>query len=617
MKKLLLLGAAAMLVASAANAQLLPRYQQKGHVEQPNAQIIMPQVEVKEMHMLPEGQMPKRIAKAEDAVITADYIRPAGAFAGSVVIADGAYSGSYYAPYLFMKPFVEYTFVNNSDNVTDAATYTWDVQHWTSGEQIWEQYTDKDLTFSYRYETDSVPQLTAVEGSSSDTYFMHGYKMSGTSSAPVVDAEYSSYIAAVPETESIWERTILRSSKSFYAGGKNGDKRYTMTYYSGATAYGSNESGWWFGKNASNVNGIGQAFEKPTAPYLLKQVVLITAILDVAGETEMTCKIWKIDSIPAYKEDGRVYLNEEPGELIATGKATIDANTDETTSGAVFFTLYQEEDGMEYETNLTVDYPILVTIDGYNDNDSITDISAMISADMATDEGYGELAYLQRTYTDSLGNETTYWSGLNNFFSSGEMKTGLTIFLDTELPYLTFNYTAEDGEYTFPVEGGEMEKVIYQDEDTTISTHSIEFYAWTASADDAWSVTTVDGDDIPDWLTITLTDEEDDEGFTGLVNAVVTATALPTGYREATVRFGFPGAYIDYKFMQGEKSEAAVGDVNADGEVNISDVNALISIILGNSKAEDYAGVADVNGDAEINISDVNAVIAIILGNEE
>jgi len=57
------------------------------------------------------------------------------------------------------------------------------------------------------------------------------------------------------------------------------------------------------------------------------------------------------------------------------------------------------------------------------------------------------------------------------------------------------------------------------------------------------------------------------------------------------------------------------GDVNADGEVNIADVNALISIILGNSTEDDYAGVADVNGDAEINIADVNAVIAIILGN--
>ena len=64
-------------------------------------------------------------------------------------------------------------------------------------------------------------------------------------------------------------------------------------------------------------------------------------------------------------------------------------------------------------------------------------------------------------------------------------------------------------------------------------------------------------------------------------------------------------------------STFATGDVNADGEVNIADVNSLISIILGNSTAEDYAGVADVNGDAEINIADVNAVIAIILGNEE
>jgi len=59
----------------------------------------------------------------------------------------------------------------------------------------------------------------------------------------------------------------------------------------------------------------------------------------------------------------------------------------------------------------------------------------------------------------------------------------------------------------------------------------------------------------------------------------------------------------------------ATGDVNADGEVNIADVNALISIILGNSTEEDYAGVSDVNADAEINIADVNAVIAIILGN--
>ena len=52
------------------------------------------------------------------------------------------------------------------------------------------------------------------------------------------------------------------------------------------------------------------------------------------------------------------------------------------------------------------------------------------------------------------------------------------------------------------------------------------------------------------------------------------------------------------------------GDVNGDGEVNISDVNAVIDIILGGGTNP----AADVNGDGEVNIGDVNAVIDIILG---
>ena len=57
-------------------------------------------------------------------------------------------------------------------------------------------------------------------------------------------------------------------------------------------------------------------------------------------------------------------------------------------------------------------------------------------------------------------------------------------------------------------------------------------------------------------------------------------------------------------------ASAATGDVNSDGEVNISDVNALIDMIL----SEDSYAAGDVNGDGEINISDVNALIDIILG---
>ena len=46
---------------------------------------------------------------------------------------------------------------------------------------------------------------------------------------------------------------------------------------------------------------------------------------------------------------------------------------------------------------------------------------------------------------------------------------------------------------------------------------------------------------------------EDDE-FTGIVRAYVTAAPLPDGvsYREAVIRFGVPGFYIDYRFSQGK-----------------------------------------------------------------
>ena len=55
--------------------------------------------------------------------------------------------------------------------------------------------------------------------------------------------------------------------------------------------------------------------------------------------------------------------------------------------------------------------------------------------------------------------------------------------------------------------------------------------------------------------------------------------------------------------------EALFGDVNSDGEVNISDANAVIDNILSGL----FTTLCDVNTDGEINISDVNAVIGCIL----
>ena len=54
------------------------------------------------------------------------------------------------------------------------------------------------------------------------------------------------------------------------------------------------------------------------------------------------------------------------------------------------------------------------------------------------------------------------------------------------------------------------------------------------------------------------------------------------------------------------------GDVNGDGKVNVSDVTALINMILGITPIDQTR--ADVNGDTKVNVSDVTALINIILG---
>ena len=626
MKKILLLAAAALLMTTA-NAQL-KRSETTRIPAMPTLQLAKPQakMEVAEMRTAP-------VTPQRTALIDIAYRRPAGAFPASIVVEDGSYAGILYAPYIAVTPYVDYTFTGLAEGQLPESTYEWDVNFWDTEddeaeEAIWETVpgmgeTGMDLTWQWTYETADVPIFYVNEPDGGfHMFYLKGYKMSGTSDKPVIDEEYAQTILSVPSTMAIWDRDFLKSSKNFCYGGRNGDQRYPMTYYSGAKPYGTNESGWWFGKNGgtnnggATIDGIAQAFEKPTCPYLLKEVVVDCAVLEVTAQVDMTCKIYKLDEIPAYGDTTEAVLPDEPGELIAQGRATLTPETANTTGDLIFFTLFGEEDGLEYDITPTIDCAILVVIDGYNDPEmaNLKDFSAMVSSDMDVDEGFGELAYLKYGILDEEGNVDHYvWAGLNNFFTSGAMKTGLTIYLSTENPYLTYNYSAEDGEYTFPVEGGLMEK---QFGDHVCQ--SIEFWSWTPSADDEWFMSCND-EEVPEWLTIELEDIPSASGaFSGLVNATVTAEALPEGvpYREAIVRFEIPGNYIDYKFMQGTKPEPQPflkGDVNGDGEVNIADVNALIAIILGGEADADTLIRADVNEDGEINIADVNALMDIIL----
>lgn len=89
-------------------------------------------------------------------------------------------------------------------------------------------------------------------------------------------------------------------------------------------------------------------------------------------------------------------------------------------------------------------------------------------------------------------------------------------------------------------------------------------------------------------------------------------TATPVNFN-ASQSFSVPAGGYKVYYKGEPASHTLIGDVNGDGEVNIGDVTALISIILSATPESVYEPDADVNGDGEINIGDVTALIDIIL----
>lgn len=67
----------------------------------------------------------------------------------------------------------------------------------------------------------------------------------------------------------------------------------------------------------------------------------------------------------------------------------------------------------------------------------------------------------------------------------------------------------------------------------------------------------------------------------------------------------------DVTFVYSNQFDTITGDVTGDGMVDISDVNALINMMLGKAAPTPEA---DINSDGNVDISDVNAVINLMLG---
>lgn len=650
MKKFLLLGAAALMVLSA-GAQM-----KRSSMNAPKAPQIQraPISYVKqEAKVAPANYVFKAPKKAD--FIEPFYYRPAGAFYSPMIAVDGAGGYSYGQDFLQVKPYGIYQFQTDVYGADENTSYTWDV-FFGQGADTQTDYVDgRELAVEYSLFTpfQNLPIFYAVDGPLDDTnaewykYQMTDYTMEGDADNPQVKSEAAVQAWACPNSTTITEEEgvdLLLSSKTLVGGGRDHDQRYTFTAYYGAEPYGNNEKGWWFGKNGEHIDGMAQIFEKPQNPYQLTKIYWMLDDGTICnGNVKLTCKVYKLDEIPAYNDTVGVRMGMEPGELIVTGEGYVTETTATDKNGFVEFTLYgfdPEDPELTYEYSPTIDYPIMVTIEGYNDPEAedLVEFTSYIAADYANDEGYGEMAYLKSPINvvnldengdtiyeeDGVTPQVTFtgeyvWRGLNNFFRSGTMKTALGIFIVADQPFMTpavtegdyIYFPPEDYEYKFPDEGGRMVKTFNYSDGSSLVTESISLLSWFPSADGDWTLTCNGSDDLPEWLNIEL--EDRDEGWFGaIVNVTVDAEPLPEDvpYREAIIRFEIPGDYIDYLFYQGEYVEPVIPeDVNGDGEVTVADINVVIDAIL----KDEFKANCDVNGDGEITIADINRIINYIL----
>ena len=68
---------------------------------------------------------------------------------------------------------------------------------------------------------------------------------------------------------------------------------------------------------------------------------------------------------------------------------------------------------------------------------------------------------------------------------------------------------------------------------------------------------------------------------------------------------------LETVYLAAPEAPSKKGDIYGDGEINASDVTALINKIL---SLADYADVmCDLDGDGEVNVGDVTALINLIL----
>lgn len=501
---------------------------------------------------------------APKAAAKAWYNRPAGTFYRSLTP-----TGAYYNPMLVLPCWRDVTFTNAS---TGADTYLWEYLKYDTSikDYATKTSTNADLTDNFiNGEGNYAPTLTATGGGATSSYQLFSTFTNSKTNETRTDKGITCYVDD-PRAYFLDGKNPMDCylSPKFFAAGTREKIDSFKDYGSTITLTGAKDNGtgdYWFGQNASGWNGMALYVEKPATPYALRGVHVLYSYDKITGASPLEAKIYAVE-----KDDNDNLIF---GDLIATAKGTLAADAEER--GFVDLPLVEEEDGLQYEVVANIDRPIAVVFSGY-EKANTKGFRMVISTD-CVNEGYGQHGYMCQIDAEGY---PTKCIGLDQFFKNPLGYTAPSIFLDVEWPIMIWNYTFEDGKYNFPKTGGAWQRTVGTTKFDAISVYSTK-------SSEEWTVTTVDGQDVPEWLTLQVADVQEAGEFTGEVQIKATAAALPADVegREAKVKFAVPGAELVYDFTQGTVSgindvTTTIGGVKAHKVVE----NGQVLVVVGDKK---------------------------------
>lgn len=562
-KSLLLIAAAAVAVSASASFQKKSDAVKNQVIDSKCAPFEFT-VESAQMATPAQREAAKKVAK--NATVKAWYNRPAGSFYRSLTSTGGAF----YSPAIMNPSWRPVTWTNASEG---ADSYSWSYEKYNSEIKDFATYTssEADLTDSWIWESAYAPTLTATSGGATDTYQLFANYYDKTTGENKLNQGFA-YFCPDPRAQfeessldcyvspKLWAAGVREQTPALSQGGGS-------VYLTGAKDADGGKEGCWFGKNYGGWNAMGLYVEKPAISYALRGLHVYYVAEGITGETPLTADVYAATK----NEEDSVIL----GDLLYTAKGTLAADAAER--GFIDMPFFAEEDGLEYEVVADINQPIMIVLHGY-ENAQASLFSMLITKDWC-DEGYGQHGYMM-----SVDDQGTPLINVNmeSFFTVSLGTTAPSIFLDVEWPMMEWNYTFEDGEYNFPVEGGKLVK-------TPVEGYTFDYISvFSTKSSELWTVLTEDDQDVPEWLTLDIADVVENDEFTNEVQIQATAAPLPEGvpYREAKVKFSVPGASLVYNFSQG--TPAGINDVT----VNKSEVKKVV----------ENGQIYIINGDAKYNV---------------